>query len=93
MKRAPGSRLRAVAVLPDGRVVTCGGYSGRVLVWNPAEPDADPAELGPPEHGVGAVAVLPDGRVVTGGGYGGPVLVWSPAAPPPRSPRPRGGRA
>ena len=72
----------AVAVLPDGRVVT-GGFDddGRVLVWDPAEPGAGPAELGRHEGGVGAVAVLPDGRVVTGGRGGGRVLVWDPAKP------------
>jgi len=56
----------AVAVLPDGRVVT-GGGDGRVLVWDPAEPGTGPAELGRHEGVVQAVAVLPDGRVVTGG--------------------------
>ena len=58
--------VAAVAVLPDGRVVT-GGGDGRVLVWDPAEPGAGPVELGRHEGGVRAVAVLPDGRVVTGG--------------------------
>jgi hypothetical protein len=37
--------VRAVAVLPGGRVVT-GGDDGRVLVWDPAHPGAGPAELG-----------------------------------------------
>ena len=74
----------AVAVLPDGRVVTGGGSAtARVLVWDPAEPGAGPVELGRHEGGVAAVAVLPDGRVVTGGGFGddGRVLVWDPADP------------
>jgi WD40 repeat protein len=57
----------AVAVLPDGRVVT-GGWDGRVLVWDPAEPGAGPVELGRHDDAVYAVAVLPDGRVVTAGG-------------------------
>jgi len=68
-----------VAVLPDGRLVT-GGSDGRVLVRDPAEPDAGPVELGRHEGGVWAVAVLPDGRLVTSGG-GGRVLVWDPAQP------------
>ena len=73
----------AVAVLPDGRVVTggFGGAGGQVLVWDPAEPGAVPVALGRHEDGVMAVAVLPDGRVVTGGYTGGRVLVWDPAEP------------
>ena len=70
----------AVAVLPDGRVVTS-GHDGRVLVWDPAEPGAGRSQLGRHADGMGAaVALLPDGRVVTGG-VGGQVLVWDPAEP------------
>jgi WD40 repeat protein len=69
----------AVAVLPDGRVVTGGEY--RVLVWDPAKPGAGPVDAGPHQFcRVGALAVLPDGRVVTGDYYGR-VLVWDPAEP------------
>ena len=58
----------AVAVLPDGQVVTGGSRDGRVLVWDPDEPGTGPVEFGRHEGGVGAVAVLPGGRVVSGGG-------------------------
>ena len=70
----------AVAVFPDGRVIS-GGDGGRgVLVWDPAAPSAAPVELGRLAHwGVAALATLPDGRVVSGGGDGR-VLVWDPAA-------------
>ena len=73
-------RVRAVAVLPDGRVVSGGWDDGRVLVWDPARAGSGPVELG--RHGgtVWAVAVLPDGRVVSGGGDGR-VLAWVPAGP------------
>jgi len=69
--------VRAVAVLPDGRVVT-GGTDGRVLAWDAAGPRTGPAELGRHDGAVRAVAVLPDGRVVTGG-TDGRVLAWDPA--------------
>jgi hypothetical protein len=71
--------LRAVAVLPDGRVVS-GGDDGRVLVWEPSQPGTGPVELGRHESQVEAVAVLPDGRVVSGGNDGR-VLVWDPSQP------------
>jgi hypothetical protein len=70
--------VRAV-VLPDGRVV-CGGYDGRLLVWDLARPGTDPIELG--RHGgwVAAAVALPDGRVVSGGSDDR-VLVWDPTRP------------
>jgi WD40 repeat protein len=76
--------VNAVAVLPDGRVVS-GGSEGKVLVWDPSRPGRRPVELGGHDGRVNAVAVLPDGRVVSGGDVepaeGGRVLVWDPAAP------------
>jgi WD40 repeat protein len=70
--------VAAVAVLPDGRVVT-GGEDSRVLLWDPAVPGLA-AELGRHDGGLTAVAVLPGERVVTGG-WDGRVLIWDLAAP------------
>ena len=53
-----------------------GGYDGRVLVRDPAEPGAPLVELGRHENWVEAVAVLPDGRVVTGSADRR-VLLWN----------------
>ena len=71
--------LQAVAVQPDGRVVTA-GLNTRVLLWDPARPSVPVTELGRHTDYVMAVAVLPDGRVVTGG-FDGQVLLWDPANP------------
>jgi hypothetical protein len=71
--------VRAVAVLPDGRVVS-GGDDERLLVWDPAQPGSDPVEVGRHADGVDAVAVLPDGRVVSGGADVR-LLLWDPAQP------------
>ena len=68
--------MRAVAVLPGGRVVA-GGDDGWVLVWDPAAPGY-PDLVGRHSQGVAAVVALPDGRVVTGG-WDQRVVVWDPA--------------
>nr|WP_277875139.1 trypsin-like peptidase domain-containing protein [Kribbella antiqua] len=71
--------VSAVAVLPDGRVITTGS-DGRVLIWDPGSPGARPVEPGRHDGVVLAVAVLPDGRIVTTGSDDR-VLLWNAAAP------------
>ena len=68
----------AVAVLPDGRVVS-GGGDGRVRVWTPVAPSAGPADLGSHAGPARGVAVLPSGGVVSGGADGS-IRLWDPAA-------------
>ena len=70
-----GGQVRAVAVLPIGRVVS-GGDDGRVWVWDPAAV-AMPIQLVGHRGIVRALAVLPDGRVVSGGDDRR-VLLWDP---------------
>src|SRR5262249_22324205 len=71
--------VRAVAVLPAGRVAS-GGDGRRVLVSDPRTPGSGPVELGRHDGRVWAVAVLPDGRVVSGGDDRR-VLGWDPRTP------------
>ena len=71
--------MHAVAVLPDGRVVS-GGRDRRVRIWDPTTPGTGPVELGRHDRAVHAVSVLRDGRVVSGGDDGR-VLAWDPDAP------------
>ena len=73
------SRVAALAVLSDGRVVS-GDDDGAVLVWDPVTPGADPVQLGRHDNKVQAMAVLPDGQVVSGD-KDGRLLVWDPATP------------
>jgi len=71
--------VTALAVLPDGRVVSGGmGKDTRVWIWDPATPGAAPLELGRQESMVNALAVLPDGRVISLGHRW--LWVWDPAA-------------
>ena len=69
--------VSAVAVLADGRAVIESFAS--LLVWDPADQDADPVELGRDVVPVVAAA-LADGRVVTGDEQG-QLLIFDPACP------------
>jgi WD40 repeat protein len=72
------NQVVAMAVLPDGRVVT-GAPAEPLLVWDPINPSSGPVELGH-VYRLQAVAALPDGRVVTSSSDG-PILLWDPARP------------
>lgn len=51
---------------PDDPLSQRGPSGGRVQLWNPAEPQASPVELGRHDGGVHALALLPDGRLASG---------------------------
>jgi WD40 repeat protein len=67
--------VRALAALADGRVVSGGGFDGRVLLWDVSEPGAEAVELGRHDGPVWALAALAGGRLVSGGADGR-VLLW-----------------
>jgi WD40 repeat protein len=76
--------VKALVVLPDGRVVTDAGHlgEGQVELWDPTEPGGRPVKLGLHRGSAKAAAVLPDGRVVTDcDGSNGWMVVWDPAEP------------
>jgi hypothetical protein len=73
------STIKALAALPDGRIVS-GGLSHRVLLWDPRRPAEPAVELGQHENTVLTIVVLDDGRVVSGG-LDGRVLMWDPNRP------------
>ena len=73
------STIKALAALPDGRIVS-GGLSCRVLLWDPQRPGEPAVELGRHESTVLTMVALDDGRVVSGG-LDGRVLLWDPNRP------------
>jgi WD40 repeat protein len=75
LARHPG-RLRALAVLPDGRLISAGDDWMRV--WDSAPTRLAPVELGCHDGMVRALAVLPGGQVVSGG-EDRRVRVWDPS--------------
>ena len=74
-----GYHVVAVAVLPDGRVVT-GGYDACVLLWDPDHPGRRTSLGLTGGHRIYALAMLEDGRVASNGSDGR-VLIWDPAQP------------
>ena len=88
--------VEAVAVLPDGRVVTGAADDGRVLVWDPGGPGRPGRARPPRRRGASRWRCCRTGgwsrakRPGTGpGGGGGRVLVWDPAEPGARPGRAR----
>jgi WD40 repeat protein len=72
--------VRAIAVLPDGLIVSAGGeYDGRrMLVLDPLREQKTQTGLGRLDFDVRALAVLLDGRVLSGDDDGR-ILIWNPA--------------
>jgi hypothetical protein len=68
-----GSRIRSLAKLVDGRLVSGGGANGDIKIW-PKDGRGEPVVLG---HGdeVSSLAVLADGRLA-GGDNDGNINIW-----------------
>jgi WD40 repeat protein len=70
----------AVAVTPDGKVLSGGYGDGRLQLWDPVASDPSPVQIGRYDNFVSAVAVLPDGRIIAAGDPDGRLLVWDLAS-------------
>ncbi len=74
-----GSRVRAVAVAPDGRQAVSGGADGTLRVWALASGTEQlrlEGHMGP----VLAIAITPDGQHAVSGGADGTLRVWELAS-------------
>jgi cytochrome c len=80
--RGHGGPVRALAVDPEGRVLT-GSFDTRAILWDPASGAAEQV-LRLHEGSVTAVAFLPDGGMVTGG-QEGRIAVWRAGEPGPEA--------
>jgi WD40 repeat protein len=68
-----GSRVAALAVLPDGRLAS-GAWYQTIRLWDEST-GAETARLDGHEDGVRALAVLPDGRLASGE-LDGTIRLW-----------------
>ncbi|MFE0877045.1 trypsin-like peptidase domain-containing protein [Streptomyces smyrnaeus] len=79
-----GAHVDALAVLPDGHVVTQSaartGAPAELLIWDPARPQEPPRSLGFVGTHAVPLVVLPTGYVVTAGGRLG-LAVWDHTLP------------
>ncbi|MBA4066301.1 MAG: hypothetical protein C0501_21815 [Isosphaera sp.] len=78
---APVPGARGLAVLPDGRVATCGQADPAVRVWDLATSRQVHELTAPGVTGFASVAALPDGRVLAGAVADKSVRLWDPARP------------
>ena len=74
-----GAAVRALAVYPEGKVVS-GHDDGALRLWDPNLDHDRGQEVGRHGAAVGAVAVTPDGKVVSGD-HDGVVRLWNPDLP------------
>ncbi len=73
--------VQAVAVSPDGRVISAGeDEDDQLLMWDPSYVGIREADLDTSKSNLRALAILPDGRVITAG-YQHRVRIWDPSHP------------
>ena len=76
------SAVNAVAILPDGRLVT-GGEDGKIAIWRPGE--AQPAQvLEGHTAPIVALAVSPDGHTLASASWDHTIRLWPLAGGPAR---------